>query len=96
VKAITISQPKYIEGILKREGLENVNPVAMPMDQNMKLMPNPDGNEENRSNSYARLIGELQFLANVTRPDITYAVNRLAAYTANPCLQHMGATKRIL
>jgi hypothetical protein len=33
---------------------------------------------------------------NVTRPDIAYAVNRLAAYTANPCLQHMGATKHIL
>ena len=49
-----------------------------------------------RSNSYARLLGELQFLANATRPDITYAVNRLAAYTVNPSLQHTSALKRIL
>jgi len=82
--SITISQEKYIEAILKREGMDHANAVSMPMDPNVKLEPNPDGNEGNKSNSYARLLGELQFLANATRPDITYAVNRLAAYTANP------------
>jgi hypothetical protein len=30
------------------------------------------------------------------RPDICYAVNKLAAYTANPGSQHHGAIKRIL
>ena len=68
----------------------------MPMDPNDKIKPNPDGNEGSRSNSYAKLLGELQFLANATRPDIAYTVNRLAAYTANPSLQHVGAVKRIL
>jgi hypothetical protein len=57
---------------------------------------NPDGNKGNRSNSYAQLLGELQFLANATRPDIAHAINRLAAYTANLSLQHVGALKRIL
>jgi hypothetical protein len=76
--------------------MEDANPVAMPMDPNMKLEPNPDGNEGSRSNSYARLLGELQFLTNATRPDIAYAVNRLAAYTANPSLQHIGVLKRVL
>ena len=66
------------------------------MDPNDKIKPNPDGNEGSRSNSYAKLLGELQFLANATRPDIAYTVNRLAAYTANPSLQHVGAVKRIL
>lgn len=46
----------------------------------LKLQPNPDGNEGNRSNSFARLLGELQYLANCTRPDISFTVNRLAAY----------------
>ena len=56
-------------------------------------------NEGSKSNSYAKLLGELQFLTNAMRPDIAYAVNWLSAYTANPslqCLQHVGATKRIL
>ena len=33
---------------------------------------------------------------NATRPDIAYAVNRLASYTANPSLQHNTSLKRIL
>ena len=94
--SITISQKKYIESILQREHMENSNPVAMPMDPNIKIDPNPEGNEGSRSNSYAKLLGELQFLTNATRPDIAYAVNKLSAYTANPSLQHIGALKRIL
>jgi hypothetical protein len=76
--------------------MEDANPVTMPLDPNIKLVPNSDANEPNRSNSYARLLGELQFIANNTRPDISFAVNRLAAYTANPSLQHYGALKRVL
>lgn len=94
--SITISQKQYIQNILVREGMERANPVAMPMDPNLALEKNPDGQEGNRSNSYAKLLGELQFLANATRPDIAYAVNRLATYTANPSLQHNTALKRIL
>ena len=94
--SILISQEKYIDSILKREGMDEANPVSMPMDPNDQIKPNPDGNEGSRSNSYAKLLGELQFLTNATRPDIAYAVNKLSAYTANPSLQHIGAAKRIL
>jgi hypothetical protein len=93
---IKITQQKYIESILKREGMESANPVAMPMDPNIKLEPNPDSSKGNKSNLYACLLGELQFLTNATRPDISYMVNRLAAYTANPSLQHVGAIKHVL
>jgi hypothetical protein len=94
--SITISQQKYIEAILQREHMENANPVTVPLDPNIKIGPNPEGNEGNRSNSFAKLLGELQFLANATRPDIAHTINRLAAYTANPSPQHMGALKRVL
>ena len=94
--SIIISQEKYVKNILKREGMDEANPVSMPMNPNEKIKPNPEGNEGNRSNSYAKLLRELQFLANGTGPDIAYAVNKLSAYTANPSLQHSGAVKRIL
>jgi hypothetical protein len=93
--SITISQSKYIESILKREGLEDANSMAMPMDPHIKLESNPENHEPNRSNTFAQRLGELSFLANCTRPDIIYAVNRLAAYTANPSIQHYTALKRI-
>ena len=93
---IAISQTKYIKLILKKEGLKCANPVGMPLDPNSPLELNPEGNKGNHSNSFARLLGELQFIVNATQPDIAYAVNRLALYTANPSLQHVGALKRIL
>jgi hypothetical protein len=94
--SITISQKIYIESILEHEGLSEINSVATPMDLNLKLQLNPDGNKGNRSNSFARLLGELQYLANCTRPNISFTMNQLAAYTANPSLQHITALKQIL
>ena len=94
--SITISQGKYVEMILRKEKMLNANPVATPLDPNVPIEPNPEGNEGSRSNAYTQILGEIQYLANATRPDIAYAVNHLASYTANPSLQHWGALKRIL
>ena len=76
--------------------MADANPVSIPMDPNIKLGPNPDDNKPNRSNSYTKLLGCLQFLTNSTKPDISYAINKLAAYTANPGSQHHGAIMWIL
>ncbi len=93
---ISISSSQYIENVLRKEGMAQSNAVSTPLDHNIPLEPNPKGNLGDRSNSFARLLGELQYIANATRPDITYAVNRLASYMANPSLQHTTALKRIL
>ena len=93
---ISISQIKYIESILWREGMEHCNTVSTPLDPNVPLLPNLEGNEGSHSNSYVRLLGQLQFVTNAMCPDICYAVNRLVAYTANPSLQHTTALKHIL
>ena len=94
--SIFIFQQKYIEEILHNERMMDANAITRPMDPHLKLVPNPEENEPNRSNTFAHLIGQLQFVMNSTQPDILYAVNRLAAYTANLSLQHYSALKRIL
>jgi hypothetical protein len=91
--SVSISPQKYIENILRQEHMLDADSVGTPSDPNIQLEPNTDGNEGDRSNSYARLVGELQWIANATRPDIAYTVNKLAAYTANPSLQHISALK---
>jgi len=95
-ESITISQKLYIEELLKDHGMAQANPVGMPLDPHYVIGPNPEGSAGTRSNPYAVLLGELQYLANATRPDIAFAVNRMASYTANPSPQHMGTLKRIL
>lgn len=94
--SVSILSSSYINSILMKAGLEKCNAVSTPLDPNVILEANPKGNNGDQSNSYARSLGELQYVANATRPDIAYAVNRLAAYTANPSLQHWAALKRIL
>ena len=75
--SISISQQNYISDILWHEHMLTANPVGT------SLEPNLDGTNRNQSNSFACLLGKLQWVANATRPDIAYAVNKLAAYTAN-------------
>jgi len=94
--SIAISSKQYIKTILQKEGLDSSDSVSTPLDPNVTLVPNPKGKNGSRSNLFARLLRELQYIANTMRPDISYAVNRLALYTANPSLQHNMAIKRIL
>jgi hypothetical protein len=96
MNAISIGQRQYVENILKHEGMDCANPVSMPLDPNSPLEPNPDDNEGSWSNLYTQLLRELQFLANATCLDISYAVSQLASYTANPSMQHIGMLKRVL
>ena len=76
--------------------MKHVNPIATPLDHAIPILPNPDQNENNQSNPFACIQGELQYIANAMRPDISFAVNRLASHTANPSMQHYSMIKRIL
>ena len=73
--SISISQKQSIKKILERQGLDTVSPILMPLNPNIKLVSNPDGNKGDRSNSFMQLLGELQYIAISMHPNITFAVN---------------------
>ncbi|KIL57786.1 hypothetical protein M378DRAFT_87411, partial [Amanita muscaria Koide BX008] len=96
---VIIHQSTYISTLLSKFSLSNVNPVNTPMDLDVKL-----DYEQNESQipandeiaySYATLIGSLMYLAIATRPDISFAVQRLAQFTRNPKQRHWTAVKRV-
>jgi len=95
-QSMIILQKQYPESVLQKEGIDCANPVRMPLDSNVMLKPNLDGNVGDCSNLYMQLIGKLQFIANATRPDITHTISKLSAYTANPTMQHILALKQVL
>ena len=103
---ISLSQSHYIDSLLEKYGLTDANPVATPMDPNVKLdiyegrdeiKPDgdTDGDDPKITYGYAQLIGSLMYLAIGTRPNIAYAVNRLAQFTSNPRPLHWTAVKRV-
>ena len=95
-KTISLSQSRYVRKILQKTGMTDCKPVTTPMDPNVKLPEVTGDNCENsRSLEYATRIGELLYLAHGTRPDILFAVVKLAQYTQNPGEMHWTAIKRI-
>ena len=92
---LTIKQTKYIESLLQKYGLQDANPVTIPMDPTLKLESAPITTSDTNWN-YASLTGSLMYAVIGTRPDITYAVNKLCSFTSNPDLEHWTAAKRIL
>jgi hypothetical protein len=101
--SISLSQSHYIATLLAKYGLADANPVATPMDTNVKLDAyNKIDESEFEGESdpkimhgYTQLIGSLMYLALRTRSDIAYAINRLAQFTSDQKPLHWIAVKRI-
>jgi hypothetical protein len=89
---VEISHRQYIEKLLKRFGMEDSNPCGTPMDPGTKLKDSENHTDE----PYRELIGSLQYLALMTRPDIAVAVNMLGRYQSQPGKEHFMGLKRIL
>ncbi|CAH9146153.1 unnamed protein product [Cuscuta epithymum] len=91
---ILLSQRKYLEDIIHRAGLDNCKPVATPFSVTDKLTaasgtPLPDARQ------YRMLAGALQY-ATITRPDLSFAVNKICQYMHAPTDVHWKTLKRIL
>ena len=97
---IEISQTHYIDTLLKKYRLQNMNLVSTPMDPNTKLDAiEGETSEDSKdqlliNHGYANLIRSLMYLAITTRPDIAYSVNKLMQYTLAPKAKHWTAVKR--
>jgi hypothetical protein len=76
-------------------------PVATPMVPGLRLdiamgPSSIEEKEEMKHIPYMNAIGALNYVAIATRPDISYAVGRLARYSSNPGLVHWTAVKHLL
>ncbi|KAL9840866.1 putative RNA-directed DNA polymerase [Arabidopsis thaliana] len=90
---ISLCQRKYALELLASTGMINCKPVSVPMVPNLKLMK-ADGELEDREH-YRRIVGKLMYLT-ITRPDITFAVNKLCQFSYAPRTAHLQAAHRVL
>jgi hypothetical protein len=97
-RRLWMHQSEYITYLLEEYGLLQCNPVLLPLDANFPFGRPSDIHPvvPNLASSFRKLVGELLYLAVCTRPDISYSVNTLAQFSANPSNCHYAAAKRLL
>ncbi|KAM6585354.1 hypothetical protein CsatB_012356 [Cannabis sativa] len=93
-KGISVSQRPFTLQLLQDSGCLGSKPVSTPMEPNTKLS-NDSGDLLPNPTPYRSLIGKLLYLT-ITRPDLSFAVNKLSQYLQAPRLPHMQAATRIL
>ncbi|KAI0994156.1 hypothetical protein K3495_g14027 [Podosphaera aphanis] len=92
--ALKLSQGQYARTLLSRHGLSDCRPASCPMERMME--PNSEQCTPQEKTEYNSYIGGLQYLANNSRPDISFAVNHLARFLTNPSNEHKTAARRVL
>jgi histone deacetylase 1/2 len=92
---LVLSQEKYAEDIIKRAGMNHSKPINTPLSSVEKLSVAKGeqlGPED--STKYRRIVGAMQYLT-LTRPDISFAVNKVCQFLHAPTTVHWSAVKRI-
>ncbi|KAK2578490.1 hypothetical protein KPH14_002051 [Odynerus spinipes] len=94
---VSLSQRRYIKGVLKRFGMSEANPAVTPGEANHNFSRTTKAEDKKRnSQSYQELIGALMYLAVATRPDIAFVVSYLGQFNHSHTEEHWGAAKRVL
>ena len=93
-RVLTISQRQYITELLntyhvsenKTKSCPSSNTTLVPIDKTTPKLDRP----------YMELLGAVLYVANSTRPDISYAVSELSRYSSHPGREHWNELKRVL
>jgi len=94
-KSISMSQPGLIESVLADLNLLQDQTKHKDTPSVGILYPDRDGIQRQDSWNYRSVIGKLNYIAQNTRPDISFAVHQCARYSAAPTALHELAVKRI-
>ena len=90
-RKVHLDQTSYLQTVLQRCGMENAKASTTPLPAGYVPLPLAKGtaaSPELRSR-YQTVIGSLLYLMLGTRPDIAFAVTKLAQYAANPSQEHL-------
>ena len=99
---VTLSQPKYVEDVATKFNFDTKQARSgthIPIQPMKGQFKDYDGSNEISlppDNTYGSLIGSLLYIANCTRPDISFAVSTLSTHLQNPCQSHMTMAKNVL
>jgi hypothetical protein len=93
-----IHQTKYVERKLIEYGLESAPPASCPLNpkEYLKAATTHQIFElQQLGVSYRGIVGSLNYLSVLTRPDISYAVSVLSQHLEHPGIQHYRAAQQV-
>ena len=91
-----IGQPTYTASIIEKYGMKDAKAIATPVNTSIKLVKAKEGDELADMALYQSAVGSLQYLATMTRPDISFAVSNVGKFSSQPTKEHWIAVKRII
>ncbi|XP_052169207.1 uncharacterized mitochondrial protein AtMg00810-like [Oryza glaberrima] len=95
-QGLVLSQARYASDILKRAGMSICKPASTPLSTTEKLsIEDGDFLGQNDASHYRSIVGALQYLT-LTRPDLSFSVNKVCQFLHSPTTVHWSAVKRIL
>jgi hypothetical protein len=95
---ITLTQTAYIDELLGKHGMTKCNPTTTPMVAGTRLSRRdcPERPCPEMGAKYRQIVGSLQWLQTMTRPDLGFAVSELSRFLSNPGKTHMDAAMHVL
>ena len=94
---IQLNQELAITKIAQAAGLTECRRTTTPMVEGEKLQRTVEGDKTpDEEWSYPSILGGVLYVANLTRPDIAYAANKLTRYLKSPNSTHCQALKRLV
>ena len=92
-RTMHLSQGSYIDQVLAKHLDKRTRTIAVPMQEipEGKLVATKAQQKE-----YPKIVGKLLWIANCTRPDLSFAVSVLARHMREPSQEHYAAVQRTL
>jgi hypothetical protein len=94
-RTLYVTQPDYIQKILKRFNMMDCVPRNLPADPGARLQRKIDKSSTEKF-PYREAVGSLRYLGLASRPDISFAVGKLSQFCEDPGPDHLSALPRIL
>jgi hypothetical protein len=93
---LSLDQINYLDKIIDRFGMVNSKPTRTPLPEGYQPLANTGPADSALQSQFQQVIGSLLYIMLGTRPDIAFAVTKLAQQSANPTKDHLSKAKYIL
>jgi hypothetical protein len=84
---LLLTREKYSSDLLRRIGMMACKEATIPLSTSTKLSAH--------GGKYCNVVGVVQYLT-LTRPDLSFAINKVCQYLHSPTEEHWTAVKHIL